>query len=206
MNELLESLDLNLQNDEIDQVRVFIEDDRVYDKLLAYPNEISDRFNALMNHRKIAARVEIGRRMFFSEYFQYANDNLTDNVVVVSNSDIYFDRSIGVLRTIDLDKTFICLAKHDAISKLLWEPHMSQDSWIFVPPIPDFDNSRFTSGCPGCDSVLARSAHVAGMRVINPCLSIIAHHLDDHNRDRWQGYGQPVAGSGMDVLPSKIGE
>ena len=205
MNELLESLERNIANEDINEIHVFVEEDSrdISQKLILYSERFSEKYSKLLKHEKVIA-VERGKRTFFSEYFDYANKNLIDKVVVIANSDIYFDHTIGLLKDADLEGVFICLAKYEGIPPKLWDPNISQDVWAFSTPIRVLD-SHFTNGCPGCDNVLAYFAHSAGMQVINPCLSIIAYHLDNRTRDR--RYGPPIPGlGGLGVPPSTIDE
>lgn len=190
--ELLESFRRNLANDEIDEVHAFIEDE-----------EVSTSFNELIRHPKVLV-VRRGRRTLFSEYFEYANQNLTGKVVVIANSDIYFDGTLGLLKKAGLEGIFVCLAKYEGDPPKLWDPYSSQDAWAFIPPFT-IPNSNFTTGCPGSDNALAYLARSSGFQVINPCLSINAYHLDDRSRDRRGGYGKLVTGFHENVSPSKIG-
>lgn len=189
--ELLESFRCNLANDEIDEVHAFIEDE-----------EVSTSFDELIRHPKVLV-VRRGRRTLFSEYFEYANQNLSGKVAVIANSDIHFDGTIGLLRKIGLEGILVCLAKYEGNPPILWDPYSSQDAWGFIPPV-NIPNLDFTTGCPGSDNALAYAARNSGMQVINPCLSINAYHLDDRSRDRRSGYGPAVIRFHENVSPSKI--
>lgn len=203
-SELIETLERNTANPEIDEIHAFIEDADFSEKLLGCPAEIKTRFGSIVANSKVV-RIDSGKRTLFSDHFKYANEKFAAHVAVVANSDIWFDGTIGLLRRADLDNTFICLAKYEGDPPKLWgEPHMSQDVWAFVPPIPTLMDSDFTMGRPACDNVIAASAREAGMKVINPCHSIVAHHLDDRRRDRSSGYMSAVGGPMMSVPASAL--
>lgn len=202
-DELFESFRRNLANDEIDEIHAFMEDEDLPAKLSNHPPEVALSLAGLIGHSKVVV-VRSGKRTLFSEYFEYANKNLFGKVVVISNSDIYFDKTLGLLKNAGLEGIFVCLAKNEGNPPALWHPYTSQDTWVFIPPVT-IPNSDFTMGCPGCDNALAYLARNSGLQVINPCLSINAYHLDDRSRDRRSGYGERIIGARENVLPSKLG-
>eukprot|EP00697_Spironema_sp_BW2_P001966 gnl/Spiro4/12637_TR6682_c0_g2_i1.p3 gnl/Spiro4/12637_TR6682_c0_g2~~gnl/Spiro4/12637_TR6682_c0_g2_i1.p3 ORF type:complete len:109 (+),score=0.73 gnl/Spiro4/12637_TR6682_c0_g2_i1:617-943(+) len=74
-----------------------------------------------------------------------------------------------------------CLSRHDvtADGSLVFPANIapiSQDSWIFLAPLP-FVDCDFQLGKPGCDNRIAFEFQRAGLRVSNPCLSIVCKHL-----------------------------
>jgi FkbM family methyltransferase len=165
--ELLECIKRNLANDSIDEVRVFIED-------ATAPETISD---AVGQHK--LTLIQLGRRMTFRFLFDYANENLNGQTVLVVNADIYFDETLGRLNGYDLDGKLLCLSRWDVQadgSLNFFEHSHSQDAWIFKAPIAPID-CDFYLGKPACDNRLAWEAEHAGLQVINPSRSIRACHL-----------------------------
>ena len=66
-------------------------------------NEEHYDFSQYNNSNKIV-QVNLGRRMTFSDAFAFANDNLNDSIIAVANSDIYFDRSLSILKEMNKKK------------------------------------------------------------------------------------------------------
>ena len=95
--ETLETLAINAHNDNIDEIHLINE--RVYTS-----KEMGT------NSKKIRQIVDGGKRLTYKQVMKYAMDNLRDSIVVLSNSDIFFDKSISSCRLIDLTNTMLCLS------------------------------------------------------------------------------------------------
>ena len=165
--ELLECIKRNLANDWIDEVRVFIED-------ATAPETISE----LLDHRKLRS-IELGRRVTFRFLFDYANENLKGQIVLVANADIYFDETLRRLQGYDLNRKLFCLSRWDVQpdgSTVFFEHPSSQDAWIFQAPIPEM-NCDFHMGLPACDNRLAWEAEQAGLLISNPSRTLHVNHL-----------------------------
>jgi hypothetical protein len=194
INDIAGALERNLANSEIDKVHALIEDRDFYEKLGAHGPEIEDRMRSLLSYAMV---MTPGRRMLFSDYFGYANEHLDGSIAVVANADIYFDKTIGLLRKTNLENTFVCLAKYEGTPPRLWRCYDSQDAWAFKPPIRV--EADFELGRPGCDNALAYSAARAGLKILNPCLSVFAYHLDKRARKRRRD--NPVDGPYKAAMP-----
>jgi hypothetical protein len=194
INDIAGALERNLANSEIDKVHALIEDRDFYEKLGTHGPEIESRIRSLLSCAKV---MTPGRRMLFSDYFGYANEHLDGSIAVVANADIYFDKTIGLLRKTDLTDTLVCLSKYEGTPPKLWRSYDSQDAWAFRPPLRV--EAGFELGRPGCDNALAHLAAQTGLKTINPCLSVFAYHLDKRSRKRRRD--EPVAGPYKLVMP-----
>ena len=75
-------------------------------------------------------------------------------------------------------------------------PTSSADTWIFKSPLPIF-KSDFRLGVSNCDTQVADAARKAGLRVVNPCLSIKTWHLHFsgfRNEERADSYAYADSG------------
>jgi hypothetical protein len=195
--ELLDCLERNLSNPEIECVHAFEEDTGVN-----YPN---DRHIAALHHPKIKV-IEVGHRMTYKEYFEYANLNLKDKCCVMANSDIYFDETLSkITPELLLKYFFACSRSHvRADGKVEFDPQAScaQDAWFFRPPIKAPPESGFHFGLPGCDNkIVYLMATQSGLKVVNPSHTI---HLFHHHASNIAGYGPQVPGPHWNVVPQEL--
>jgi hypothetical protein len=195
--ELLDCLERNLANPEIECVHAFAEDSGV-----CYPNE---RHVALLKHPK-AKLIEVGHRMTYREYFQYANARLRDQCCVMANSDIYFDSSLAKIKPELLSKYFFaCSRSHvRADGTVEFDPQAScaQDAWFFRPPVKIPTDCDFHFGLPGCDNkIVYLMATQSGLKVVNPSRTIALFH---HHASNIAGYGPQVPGPHWNVAPQEL--
>jgi hypothetical protein len=180
MSEYLECLRRNLANDLIEKVVVFFEGDP----------------STVVNSSKKLSIVPIKDRPTYFDFFDYANRNLKNEIIIISNSDMYYDDSLRLLESIDFDNLFIFLTRWFVRSggkvefslNHLEANEYSADTLIFKAPLREFESS-FKIGTQGCDSRIAHEAAAVGYRVINPCHSVISYHLhisNVQNDKRWE--------------------
>jgi len=121
---------------------------------------------------------------------QFINQKLTNNICILSNSDIYFDNSLSKINNLNITNNFFALLRYDEDlkgNKILFKRHNiprddSQDSWIFRSPLNiDLQKLDFTLGTPGCDSIFANIVHNSSIKVSNPCYDIITTHVHNNN-------------------------
>ena len=140
-------------------------DSGLFDRLLYVTEE----------HRVPAGTEMVGvpHRPTYAEVFAIAADQAgPEDVVVIANSDIYFD------------DTLRALVPHEgqAFALARWEPsglrdrQDSQDVWVFKGP-PRVQGANFWFGVPGCDNSVLHLMAKAGYTVSNPSRSVKAHHL-----------------------------
>ncbi|CAN0159173.1 unnamed protein product [Ascophyllum nodosum] len=157
-----------------------------------------------------ATVVSLGRRMTFRDAIEYSNHVLDRQVVIVANSDIFFDETLlrlGSPATLDMEGKVFALGAWKSklvpsktgssgvsfdIGSTTLAPESdfipridSQDAWIFRSPLSGSvkEASDFEMGRPRCDGRLAQVLTDAGYTVTNPSLSLVAHHLHSSHSD-----------------------
>ncbi len=125
-------------------------------------------------------------RATYQQCFDIANEYYHSKHIIVSNGDIYFNKTLHKLKKYDLTGKFLAITrwnqnKDGSLSKtytILNEPlYGSQDTWIFKSPICKFANANIKLGLVGCDGAISKEAKRTALKVINPCLSIQCCHL-----------------------------
>jgi hypothetical protein len=139
--------------------------------------------------------VPIDERPTYRDFFSMANSSFGERVVVVHNSDVYFDHTLVEAEKAQ-SEDFWCLCRYNRIysgpnaGKHQLEQkgcEGSADAWIFRVPLRPFKDDILL-GVNGCDSYLAQHAEAAGLVVKNPCLSIIMRHVHaSHEGNREPG-------------------
>lgn len=166
--ELLFCIKNNLENKQID--RVFI---------LNQKGPLTD----YKNNPKLKI-CEINHRPTFQSIFEYANSQSSDNDLnIISNTDIIFDKSIDILGSILSSKKCFALTRWDVLENgntKLFHKFDSQDTWIFKGKIKPM-NADFFMGIPRCDARLAYEIKAAGYNIKNPCFSIKTYHYHQTN-------------------------
>lgn len=162
LEEIRKALRLNSQNDLIEKIVVFVEEETSPEAL-----------------PKVEA-IRTSKRTMFCDFFEYANSCLS-GPVIIANSDIYFDDTLKALDGYDYENKFISLSRWDLLDDGTLRfigsvSNSSQDAWIFKPPIAKF-TSDFGLGLPGCDNRILFEASAAGLSVSNPSLSVKACHI-----------------------------
>ena len=171
------------------------------------------------------------RRASFADLFRLAADRFAGEVCVIANSDIAFDASLRLVEPLvagDLPVLAALTRWDDAagpsmegrVDPVAWRFYShSQDVWAFVAGrLPAFP-ADFLLGIPGCESRMAYEAAAAGVRIVDPALSIRTAHLHASGARTWtrrQAYRGPhffprlvtaeeSAGAGLVVLRSVWG-
>jgi hypothetical protein len=168
------------------------------------------------------------RRASFTDLFRLAADRFAGEVCVIANSDIAFDASLRLVEPLvtDTRPVLVALTRWDdaagpsmegRVDPVAWRFYShSQDAWAFVAGrLPAFP-ADFLLGIPGCESRMAYEAAVAGVRIVDPALSIRTAHLHASGARTWtrrEAYRGPhffprlvtaeeSAGAGLVVLRS----
>lgn len=125
-------------------------------------------------------------RSTYDQCFELVNLLHPDRRIIISNADIYFNKTLNLLDSYDLRGKFLALTRWDiqtdgSLKIFTWpgdQPHSgSQDTWIFRAPIRSFEDKTIAIGVPHCDIRLSYQANKSGLIVRNPCLSIQCCHL-----------------------------
>ena len=127
--------------------------------------------DCLIEHPKLV-KVMIKRRAMY-------NDMLNGRgIVVLANTDIYFDDTIALAKDIKENECYALSRWDEKGGKLVpFHGTDTQDVWIFNNP--KLKVGEYGMGMPGCDNRIAKEILDAGYKITNPCLSIKAIHLHE---------------------------
>ncbi|HXK40356.1 MAG TPA: hypothetical protein VJ837_06015, partial [Candidatus Paceibacterota bacterium] len=120
-----------------------------------------ERMGAVVAHR-------ISGRPTYGSIFEFANENLASELVVLSNGDIEFDVSLERIRRLEWRGLFLSLARDDFRGT---PGEGASDAWIFRTPMRVFGDS-LPMGTAYCDQVISFLALRNGYSVENPCFSV----------------------------------
>lgn len=168
-NELITCLQRNLDNQVLTSVTVF--------------NEGGDLSTFKSDKLQV---IDIVQRPRYQDFFQYINQHGSKrDIHIIANTDIYFDKHIGVLQHLDLENTVLALSRWDTTESAkprLYNKNSSQDVWIFKGSINSNLKADFPLGVPRCDNRLLYELQHAGYQVLNPAFSIKAFHIHKGQR------------------------
>jgi hypothetical protein len=180
---------LNCKNAAIERVFVFLEDEE--------PIGVEHANLELVPH---------GGRLRYNDLFAYAGLYIREQVCIIANADIYFDRTLDLVQRFDLAGKFLCLARWEIdTNSHLVKPAQSwsQDAWIFQTPIPRI-NADFELGRMKCDNRIAFEAREAGLQLLNPSHTVRAIHLHASNVRNYNE-AHYLKGPGAWVPPHELG-
>ena len=130
--------------------------------------------------------IFIDKRPTYQDFINYINTNSNpDDIHIIANTDIYFDKNIEVLKHINLKDTCLALSRWDTadtIKPKLYNHNDSQDVWVFKGPVKQQLKANFPLGVPRCDNRLLFELQEAGYRVLNPAFSIKVFHIHKGQR------------------------
>jgi hypothetical protein len=131
--------------------------------------------------------VNTNSRPTYLDFFNKGNE-YEGNIIVVANSDIFFDKSISLSDEYVKDnKKVLALTRYEynRVGKFYRSEMImgcdSQDSWIYLSPI-NINNMSidFGLGVPGCDNRIAKELS-RNYLVKNPSLNIKTYHIHNSN-------------------------
>jgi len=203
-NEIDKCLKKNFENNNI--VKIYLLNNKIYD------------FDFIENYKskiiQIVISIDINYKLKYNDAILFINKYLTDEICILSNSDIYFNETLFLINNENIINKFFALLRYDEdengnlfIFKRYDIPRDdSQDCWIFKSPLNvDLDKLNFSFGTLGCDSVFAYIVHESGIKVLNPALDIISVHV--HNTDfRTYSYVNRIYGKYCIIPVCKINE
>jgi hypothetical protein len=167
---------------------------KLIDKIhIIYDTTKDDKTNNLLKQlKKFNKKVKISYVKKWQTYkmcIDLANKLYPKKAIIISNADIYFDKTLNLLKNYDLNNKLLSLTRWNQSKEgnitlckssegivSIW----SNDAWIYKNPIKSF-KSNIRIGTPGCDSAINYYANKAGIKVINPCLSIKCIHVHNSN-------------------------
>ena len=173
-NEIKKCLIKNFNNNVIE--KIYLLNNKIFDI-----DFIEDKNNKIV---QIIISDQENYKLKYRDAIEFINSNLSNNICILSNSDIYFDNSLSKIDNIN--NTLYTLLRYDEDkrgNKKIFCRHDiprddSQDSWIFKSPLNiNLDKIDFSLGTLGCDSMFASILHEEGINIKNPALDIITTHV-----------------------------
>jgi glycosyltransferase involved in cell wall biosynthesis len=156
-------------------------------KIILFLDNSLDAHRAKELHRSKIETIFCSKRCTYQDCLDYANIYLRDEVVIIANTDIFFDETLKLLDEYDLSNKFLSLLQWEIveIGELMLHSQLrvnisSQNAWIFQAPLKPFA-SCFPLGKPCSDNRIAFEARTVGLTVINPAFSIRSHQLNLEN-------------------------
>jgi len=141
--------------------------------------------------------IDVSARQTYNQMVKFANENLIEETIVISNTDILFDKTITRAYEMELcDKKILALTrwtpeKDDSnVFKLELQTNRtvawSFDTYIFKSPISiDLPSIDIKVGVGGCDTLLVKRLETDNnFTVLNPCIDIRTYHIDKQDRFR----------------------
>lgn len=185
--EIIICLEKNIKNKYIEKIYLFCEKDY----------NLNEYIDSNINLDKVEL-ININKRLSYKDAFEYSNrhivnDNL-DNIIILANSDIYFDNTLNELYNYDLKNKFLALSRIDSINKdgsYNYQKKWSQDTWIWknkiniTHKIDDYNNDGILLGIGGCDNSIVYMMKKCNYIVENKCKLINTYHLHKNDFREW---------------------
>ena len=120
----------------------------------------------------------LDRRPTFRDVADLAANAEPDDIVVITNSDIFFTRcELEKMNSLVRVEAY-SLSRWDVLKGgiRLFDHRYTQDAWVFRGP-PRFKGGDFVFGQPGSDNRITHELDASGYKVYNPSRSIKAYHV-----------------------------
>ncbi|CAF1501492.1 unnamed protein product [Didymodactylos carnosus] len=177
------ALEKNILNNEIDCIHLLLE------KKEHIPCHLSNKYD------KCIYVWLLGKRLKFNVALEFSQNRLRGLLVAVINSDIYFDKTIRLLKIIsEMKNKLIALsvieANNDGRTRDIRCSQQyvgSHDTYIFKPPIKNFqevynETNIYVGGLTGGENrIMFELENKSGIISYNPCKLIKAYHLHESN-------------------------
>jgi hypothetical protein len=166
------------RNEEIDFVLEKNVNSGIFEKIIC----VCDSIHRPKIESSILEFFSMDRRPTYGDFFSIGN-NYRGKIIVLSNSDIFYDGTLYESRNFLKEAGILALTRYEYDTKnetsIMEMGCDSQDSWIYRSPIDisGIDTS-FNLGIPGCDNRIAHELSLK-YRVINPSLKIKTHHVHE---------------------------
>jgi len=134
-------------------------------------------------------QYNIGTRLRFDIVFKWIYENAPEDAIIcIANSDIYIDDSWKAMWSINMSSTFFSILRWDEqddpsdAPKLFGPRADSQDTWVISAKavqsrVWDWNSLNFPFGQGGCDNAINTEMLRQKFHVVNPCMSLITHHV-----------------------------
>lgn len=174
-SELDKCLDLNIANESIKKIFIFIDPFTNYESVAS----------KVENNKKISL-IKIKNIPMYSDWVNYSSCLDIDEITMFANADIYFDDTIEKIKDyLRGQKKIICLTRHEENMKVQLQPEWSQDFWAMkvseCNKINFIKDLEIQTGRPGCDNKLACCFTMAGWDLYNPFNEINCIHAHKSN-------------------------
>ena len=175
-NEIKKCLIKNLKNKYIE--KIYLLNNKIFD--LDY---IEDDMDKII---QIIISDNDNYKLKYNDAINFINKNLSNNICILSNSDIYFDTSLSKINNSTIKNSLFALLRYDEDiigQKKIFCRHDiprddSQDSWIFKSPLNiNLDKLNFSLGTLGCDSIFLSILYDEGINIKNPAHDIVTTHV-----------------------------
>jgi len=126
--------------------------------------------------------ISIKKRPTFRHYFDFVNTILNKELVIIANTDIFFDETLGLLENYSFKNFVFALTRYNVPEyNGKWKRHnLSFDSWIFKAPLNV--KTHAIIGTFISDLMVNLDLLKSGIKVINPSLTIKTWHV--HSSDK----------------------
>lgn len=182
-NEYNLTLIKNLESPFIKKIHLFIEDEYSLSILNNIINNNIDYDNKII-------KIMFNRQPMYSDFFKYSFDNLKDEVIMISNSDIYLDKCDKNILTkyiLEKNNVFSLTRYENENDKPLIDKYEgSHDVFIFKSPLNNNIclRSNFTQNNWGSENLVISLIKKNNYTVLNPCFQIkIIHNHDSQYRN-----------------------
>jgi hypothetical protein len=205
------------RNEEIDKCLFYNYQNDYIEKIYLLNNEIYN-IPFIKDKKKKIIQYLISEdkdyKLKFNDAIKFINEKLNDRICILSNSDIYFDKSLSKINNKTIYNNCFSLLRYDEDNKgnkIIFSRYGesrddSQDSWIFRSPLNiDLNKLNFSFGTLGSDSIFCTLIKESNINLSNPCFDIISTHV--HKSDvRTYKIDDRIHGTYTLVKPCHLGE
>lgn len=175
-NEYNHCLIKNIKSPYVKKMHLFIQDD--------FSLEILDQLVKDLEEKDKIIKIMFNKQPLISDFFEYSLNNLKDEIVMISNSDVYLSKCNDKLinKFIIDDNDVFCLTRHETETTcplVTNKKICSHDSYIFKSPIDKniINDSKFKQNLKGSDNLMVFLFQKYGKKTYNPCLQIKIVHM-----------------------------
>jgi hypothetical protein len=198
----------NKRQSELDYCLLQNSKNMVIDEIHLLVEEIYDLSFIPIEYRSKNIQVNINKRLEYNDVFEYYNAQLSNQICILQNTDIYTDNSLKILNNINFElNVILSLNRYEINQEITDEPNISayllngleynnkigkktnyltefqpsiwtQDVWIWKCKQINIPESNFCLGITGCDNHIAYLFKKNGYTVLNPSHLICIFHYD----------------------------
>lgn len=181
--ELMNAFLKNIECPIIEKIHLFVENDESLCKL-----------NSIINNSDKVKIIEIGKKPKYSDFFKYICDNLSNDICMIINADIYlYEYDIKLIEQLKYNKYIYTLTRyeHDMTHPLMDNYGGSHDCYLFHSSFIEKeiinDHLDFYQNIPGIETHIIKNFCDNGFKAYNPCKQIKIVHLHATNLRNYSG-------------------